>query len=49
MKISEFFALLSCVRPLLAAVDRVDEEAIRQIQAKVGGIHAQVDARKAAR
>lgn len=49
MKLSEFRALLGYVRPLLRAVARDDEAAIRRIQAEVNGIHAQIDARRAAR
>jgi hypothetical protein len=45
----EFFRLLGYVRPLLRAAARDDVDAMYRIQAEVNGIHAQIDARKAAR
>jgi len=49
VKLSEFFRLLRYVFPLLRAVARDDDDALCRIQAEVNGIHAQIDARKAAR
>ena len=49
MKFSEFRALLGCSFSLIAAVATGDLPALDSTEAKVNRIHAQIDARKAAR